>query len=1063
MLSSNISVNLYIYTYITFVLVENDTSSPLYLTPIKNLPEGQIVWLKEKNAVTKTTEEQAKKEEGNKDVLEVNFVGNETVVQQPKRSMSKDLELEIVTQDVDGNQSEHKEERNTVKKRGEEDEDDFQWNFCRESSNDGAVASNVMVDENVDQEQVIEDSTEKEGDKNEEQAGLKRDDNQLTDMIDGERANRHMEGSKHVPNRVGDQNVENGLVTQNLSEKESYKECDEMSVENVELEVDPQNLDEQTSNVKHGKSGDENKNFSDETAMKSCEECDEVVSRIELGEEKVELGVVPRSLVENKERGSEGCEDMLIEDVNTFVSHETARECTKLGLENERERKILEINDDTLVKNVARDDVDGDNMVSNKTVVEEVETIDSNENIKENETKRNEGVPVKIVTRDLSDLEPISRNTAKENGEEELSAKKMSDKNEGKLEINDDRLIINVHQECVGDEGNDSENFFVEETVRLELAKKPNVRKIKHKKNECELVKNAARKCVDDDASVAAETVKGDVECALVTQDSIASSKPRKRKRKILELNEEGPVENSVEQCVSDRDMVSTKAETIDRELDVTLESGGEKSKDVLISANGSVKKTKHKKKRKESNGCEVAKNAVRKCVDDDASVAGETVEGDMERVLVTQDSIANSKPRKRKRKRLELNEEGPVENSVEQCVSDRDMVSTKAETIDRELDVTQESGGEKSKDVLVRVNGLVNAIDVTTAFTKSISKNMELEFEQQQRNEKKSKRKKKKKNENERVKEDGSEFVKNGHRTSFDNGSIASKGVAEGTMAHEQVTQESTENKVHRNENQARLQGGDDILENKVRRESVSVKMKVTENILNAGAEDGNLELEFVTQKPSEEKSKRKKRRSKSKEDISVKGDIKEDSSEKVSVSRKMIKEIVTHDITKETSIDDGFELNGKTEEEQRSSSVNVFKTPKSSAVDRDDCCEDEREAKDKKRKDRKRKRSRGNDGEGNPLDHLEKKKTRKTEEKRRSREKTGKRETERIPALLNLEKAESLDDSGYSEHSPTVIKQSHPRLAAEGESVTESTVSKIKKEKISVEAPADQGELVQ
>ena len=1044
-------------------MVENDTSSPLYLTPIKNLPEGQIVWLKEKNAVTKTTEEQAKKEEGNKDVLEVNFVGNETVVQQPKRSMSKDVELEIVTQDVDGNQSEHKEERNTVKKRGEEDEDDFQWNFCRESSNDGAVASNVMVDENVDQEQVIEDSTEKEGDKNEEQAGLKRDDNQLTDMIDGERANRHMEGSKHVPNRVGDQNVENGLVTQNLSEKESYKECDEMSVENVELEVDPQNLDEQTSNVKHGKSGDENKNFSDETAMKSCEECDEVVSRIELGEEKVELGVVPRSLVENKERGSEGCEDMLIEDVNTFVSHETARECTKLGLENERERKILEINDDTLVKNVARDDVDGDNMVSNKTVVEEVETIDSNENIKENETKRNEGVPVKIVTRDLSDLEPISRNTAKENGEEELSAKKMSDKNEGKLEINDDRLIINVHQECVGDEGNYSENSFVEETVRLELAKKPNVRKIKHKKNECELVKNAARKCVDDDASVAAETVKGDVECALVTQDSIASSKPRKRKRKILELNEEGPVENSVEQCVSDRDMVSTKAETIDRELDVTLESGGEKSKDVLISANGSVKKTKHKKKRKESNGCEVAKNAVRKCVDDDASVAGETVEGDMERVLVTQDSIANSKPRKRKRKRLELNEEGPVENSVEQCVSDRDMVSTKAETIDRELDVTQESGGEKSKDVLVRVNGLVNAIDVTTAFTKSISKNMELEFEQQQRNEKKSKRKKKKKNENERVKEDGSEFVKNGHRTSFDNGSIASKGVAEGTMAHEQVTQESTENKVHRNENQARLQGGDDILENKVRRESVNVKMKVTENILNAGAEDGNLELEFVTQKPSEERSKRKKRRSKSKEDISVKGDIKEDSSEKVSVSRKMIKEIVTHDITKETSIDDGFELNGKTEEEQRSSSVNVFKTPKSSAVDRDDCCEDEREAKDKKRKDRKRKRSHGNDGEGNPLDHLEKKKTRKTEEKRRSREKTGKRETERIPALLNLEKAESLDDSGYSEHSPTVLKRSHPHLAEEGESVTESTVSKIKKEKTSVEAPADQGKVVQ
>ena len=404
------------------------------------------------------------------------------------------------------------------------------------------------------------------------------------------------------------------------------------------------------------------------------------------------------------------------------------------------------------------------------------------------------------------------------------------------------------------------------------------------------------------------------------------------------------------------------------------------------------------------------------------------------------------------------------MENSVEQCVSDRDMVSTKSETIDGELDVTQESEGEKSKDVLVRVNGLVNAIDVTTAFTKSMSKNMELEFEQQQRNEKKSKRKKKKKNENERVKEDGGEFVKNGHRTSFDNGSIASKGVAEGTMAHEQVTQESTENKVDRNENQARLQGGDDILENKVRRESVSVKMKITENILNAGAEDGNLELEFVRQKPSEERSKRKKRRSKSKEDISVKGDIQEDSSEKVSVSRKMIKEIVTHDITKETSIDDGFELNGKTEEEQRSSSVNVFKTPKSSAVDRDDCCEDEREAKDKKRKDRKRKRSHGNDdGEGNHLDHLEKKKTRKTEEKRRSREKTGKRETERIPALLNLEKAESLDDSGYSEHSPTVLKRSHPHLAEEGESVTESTVSKIKKEKTSVEAPADQGKVVQ
>lgn len=44
--------------------------------------------------------------------------------------MLKDVELEIVIQDVDGNQFEYKEERNMVKNRGEEDEDDFQGNVC---------------------------------------------------------------------------------------------------------------------------------------------------------------------------------------------------------------------------------------------------------------------------------------------------------------------------------------------------------------------------------------------------------------------------------------------------------------------------------------------------------------------------------------------------------------------------------------------------------------------------------------------------------------------------------------------------------------------------------------------------------------------------------------------------------------------------------------------------------------------------------------------------------------------------------------------------------------------
>lgn len=198
-------------------------------------------------------------------------------------------------------------------------------------------------------------------------------------------------------------------------------------------------------NVECGKSGDENKNFFDEIVMKLCEECYEVVLCNELGEEKVEFGVVLWSFVENKERGSEGCEDMLIEDVNMFVSYEIVRECINFGLENEREWKILEINDDILMKNVVGDGVDGDNMVLNKMVVEEVEIIDLNENIKENEIKRNEGVLVKIVIWDLSDLELMLRNIVKENGEEEFLVKKMSDKNEGKLEINDDWLIINVY------------------------------------------------------------------------------------------------------------------------------------------------------------------------------------------------------------------------------------------------------------------------------------------------------------------------------------------------------------------------------------------------------------------------------------------------------------------------------------------------------------------------------------------------------------------------------------------------------------------------------------------
>lgn len=169
------------------------------------------------------------------------------------------------------------------------------------------------------------------------------------------------------------------------------------------------------------------------------------------------------------------------------------------------------------------------------------------------------------------------------------------------------------------------------------------------------------------------------------------------------------------------------------------------------------------------------------------------------------------------------------------------------------------------------------------------------------------------------------------------------------------------------------------------------------------------------------------------------------------------MIKGIVIYDIIKEIFINDGFELNGKIEEEQRFSLVNVFKIFKLLVVDRDDCCEDEREVKDKKRKNRKRKCFYGNDGEGNFLDYLEKKKIRKIEEKRRSREKIGKREIERIFVFLNFEKVELLDDSGYSEYLFIVIKQSYLCLVVEGELVMEFIVFKIKKEKISVEVLVD------
>ncbi|XP_022807608.1 WD repeat-containing protein 87-like isoform X1 [Stylophora pistillata] len=827
-------------------VVENCKIIPGCLAPIKILPEGPIVFLKERNTVTKTTAEQEGEEEdiiaflegkrnqevrtvdsnnvveeGNsvdhefvaeksseekskqkeeeeddehgpgvqrsigygaiKDVLELMFEGNETVIQQSKRSMGNDVELESVTQDSDEKQSERNKERVTENKREEECEDDFVETVRTENCNDGVVASNIMVDETGDQEQVIEDFTEKEGDKNEKQAGLKGDDFQLMDTINGERANGKMEGSKDALNRVVDGNVQRAFVTQNASE-----ECDEMRAENVEL--DSQNAVEETFNVEHGNSGNEAENFSYDTAMKSYEEYSKVASTNEVRKENVELEVVTQnptektSNFEQKKSGDKGVEDMSVEDVDTFVRNETAEECTNLGLENERGKKFMG-NVDALVKNVDGGGVDCGNE-------EEVVTIDSAANTgeRQNGTKTKEDAPQKNVTQDLGDSVLISGNTAEENGEGELSARKKTKKNEGKLEMNNDQLATIVHQERVGDQVNNSENTLVEETVQPELlTKKPN------------------------------------------------------------------------------------------------------------------EKKTKHKKKRKERNKCELVKNAAIKYVDDHASVAGETIEGDVESTLVIRDCIANNEPRKRKKKRLKFNEENPVESSVEQFVSDKNLVSKKTEKNSGKLYVTQESGEEQSEDVLVSVNGLVNAIDETAAFTKSTSKDVE-----QRRNEKKSKRKKKKETENERMDEDRDDFVKDGYQGSCDNGVIASKGVAEETIAR---------------------------------------------------------------------------------------------------------------------------------------------------------FCEDEREEEDKKGKDKKRKLSHGNDGEGNHVDHIEKKKKRKTEEKRKSREKKGESETERIPALLNLGKAESLDDSGYSENLRTVFKPSHPRATEESHSVTESTGSQKKKDKASVKAAADQG----
>ena len=915
------------------------------------------------------------------------------------------------------------------RKRKGGNKDELVTNLNQELVTDRRVASDKTVEKRGELESVKQDSSKI----------TSRQKRRLEDIIDSllEKGNQKLE-TVDSNNIVEKGNVEHGFVSEESNEEKSERKqrreenedlSDQKSVseraveEDIELDFATQDSAEKGCEIKERQQGNKEDDL--------VKECDKPVMPNKTIQENEDAKKVTSDSTKNRfqrkskrlernedasaNNGNKDCvSDGLVISNNTVEENEESEFVTQVPTETGHLEEILEGTRDLLVKECASDKIASTNEMEDEDVELEVVTkkpIGRTFTQKKSGHKRNEDVPVKKVK--------------------------------------------NVT--CVSDE-------TVEGSLKLGLE---NEGKLRFKGNKDTLVND----CVSDKIVASNKTVEEDVEIEMATGDSTENSCKRQN--------------NKLEEIAD----TSLQNKTV--QLEVVTQSSTEK-------------KSKRKKKTKERNEC----GFDVQCVGDETSAPDKTLEGSVQREFVTQDSTAKSLRRQRKKKRLEGNEEESVDDFDRQCVSDRTMVSKNAMKIHVEHEcvtqesvtqesvtqesvtqesvtqesVTQESIEKKSKrkrqkeseDVLVKSveKGVING---TTASKKSMQKDMELEFFTDDPSEKKSEhKKKKKKKKKKRLEEDEEdEFVKNVTResSSYSDRSVVSKKVFNENVDHEQVTQDFIEKEANKHKKQARLEGNDDLLMNNVNQECVSDKSKVSKNAM--ADENVTLELEFVTQNPSEKK--RKKRREERSEDELVEKDNRENSSERTTISKKTTAENVKHGLVTDTcnTIDNKHKnktSKRKGDKEERCSlldssegSIGEKSEKLKKKGDGGGYCEDEQ--KDvKKLKDRKRKSDHSNGGEeGNDVDDVEKKKKKKKKEKMRSSEVNNtETETETVPALINLEKTEALNDSGYSENSHNVFKQNKPRVPEGDAPVTEATVSSKKKGRTNEQPPADQGMLV-
>ena len=1039
-------------------MVEDDEFTPIYLTPIKNLPGDQIVWMKERNT-------ERDRDHGDDDGQEF-LKGLERMPMgkpasdknkpsrkenEPRNLLHRDtLETTESDEEISRDDAESREDKEEnfrkektrckgKRKRKGGNKDELVTNLNQELVTDRRVASDKTVENRGELESVKQDSSKI----------TSRQKRRLEDIIDSllEKGNQKLE-TVDSNNIVEKGNVEHGFVSEESNEEKSERKqrreenedlSDQKSVseraeeEDIELDFATQDSAEKGCEIKERQQGNKEDDL--------VKECDKPVMQNKTIQENEDAKKVTSDSTKNrfqrKSKRLEGNEDAsanngnkdcvsdgLVISNNTVEENEESEFVTQVPTETGHIHEILEGTGD-LVKECASDKIASTNEMEDEDVEHEVVTkkpIGRTFAQKKSGHKRNEDVPVKKV-----------------------------------------KTVT-----CVSDE-------TVEGSLKLVLE---NEGKLRFKGNKDTLVKY----CVSDKIVASNKTVEEDVEIEMATGDSTKNNCERQN--------------NKLEEIAD----TSLQNETV--QLEVVTQSSIEK-------------KSKRKKKTKERNEC----GFDVQCVGDETSVPDKTLEGSVQREFVTQDSTAKSSRRQGKKKRLEENEEESVDDFDRRCVSDRTMVSKNAmkihvehecvtqesitqesvtqesvtqesvtqesvtqESITQESvtleSVTQESVEKKSKrkrqkeseDVLVK-SVEKGAINGTTASKKSVQKDMKLEFFTDDPSEKKSEHKKKKKKKKKRLEEDEDEFVKNVTGESSSDRSVVSKKVFNENVDHEQVTQDFIEKEANKHKEQARLERNDDLLMNNVNQECVGDKSKVSKNAM----ADENVELEFVTQNPSEKKSKRKKRREERNEDELVEKDNRENSSERTTISKKTTAENVKHGLVTENTIDNKHKnktSKRKGDKEERCSlldssegSIGEKSEKLKKKVDGGGYCEDEQ--KDvKKLKDRKRKSYHSNGGEeGNDVDDVEKKKKKKKKEKRRSSEVNNtetETETETVPALINLEKTEALNDSGYSENSHNVFKQNKPRVPEGDAPATEATVSSKKKGRTNEQPPADQGMLV-